>query len=206
MGRAAAVFAVAVSLAVAAPATAEPRRVSTLEPGVFTWLGVHAANVAYNVPSAAACRDRCLADTACKAWQWGTAQNPDTQMRGACVIGTGHESRERRTGARAQWHVSGVVSLASAPPRRQSTVEPGAIYDVSAPRHRLASGERKSAEACRDWCLAVARCAAWTFRAAGGGARASCALGTGHVDRGRAPPARRHSVASGVVGEVAASR
>ena len=209
MGRAiAAIVAALACSAASAGAMAEPpRRVSTVEPGVFTWLGTHALRVAYNVPSAAACRDRCLADALCKAWQWGTAKNPDTQMRHACVLGGGHESRERRRDARAEWHVSGVVTLSTARPRRQSAIAQGAVFDVGGKDHRLAaSAARPSAASCRDWCLAVARCTAWHFRAGGGGRAPHCALGTGHVDRGRVPAAKRHTVASGVVSETAASR
>jgi hypothetical protein len=111
MGRSIAVI-IAMLAVSAAPfgAAADPsRRISTVEPGVFTWLGVHALRVEYGVPSAAACRDRCLAEPVCKAWQWGTPKNPDTVLRQACVLGSGHESRERRSGARAEWHVSGIV-------------------------------------------------------------------------------------------------
>ena len=97
----------ALSLSIAAHATAQQPRASTVEGGVYIEFGPSFLDY-QNIESAERCRDLCLQDRRCTVWRYVSGRAPAEygRARRVCVLGDRAPQTRTRPGA---WATSGQV-------------------------------------------------------------------------------------------------
>lgn len=127
------------------------------------------------LPNIAACRDGCLADKKCNAWQYRldkfvSPATPENLWK-LCGFYAKGEIEERPTPGMASGVVKSEkpISASTAPAPEQNLVRTSAIVNgrgIDPSGKELTSKKLDSAAACRDLCLANKKCNAWEYRLA----------------------------------------
>ena len=164
----------------APPATAsppEPVRTSAIMRGVYLSAGTGSVVSSPKLSSATECRDRCLKDKRCNAWEYFSdsysddmgGPSPTEEFRKKCVL---FEGGTLGNAEKAGTVFSGVVKTetpATAPPVQSSSAEPVRTSQIVTNRcvtyvGTIASSPKLSSAAeCRDSCVRDKECHGWQY-------------------------------------------